>query len=152
MHASTENQKQISTLLMCKTKIGICCWHFDTSSLIPFFKIWMSCVPWITLKTRKYFSYLDIFAITNYNIKLWAQPCTKKHTILPHQLIDNFEIFCFKKFKRRRKNPSLSAVIDFHLDVSNYSANKSPADVLLKNNNPLPMIGRAGGPSIFNDK
>lgn len=27
-----------------------------------------------------------------------------------------------------------------------------PADVLLRNSNPLPMIGRADGPSIFNDK
>lgn len=30
--------------------------------------------------------------------------------------------------------------------------NQLPVDVLFKNNNPFPMIGRAGGPLILNDK
>lgn len=64
MHASTESHRQMSTLLMFKTKIDIYCWHFDTSFSISFFEFWMSCMLWITLKPRNIFSYLNIFGIT----------------------------------------------------------------------------------------
>lgn len=64
MHVSTESHRQMSTLLMFKTKIDIYCWHFDTSFSISFFEFWMSCMLWITLKPRNIFSYLNIFGIT----------------------------------------------------------------------------------------